>query len=160
LDVNQAGRFVRQVIKRAPPAKPGGARRCLESEREPGKESATRAELGRTHTDAGAIADLIDLIDCIDDVQPRGQALGAGEAEDAGDAGVYLRVVRQVSLSAKRCTSSKQPLHYFKQSLHRITGPAAPEGSPHRPSVWSGTRPATVAFLSQAGFCPRNTWLC
>ena len=51
--------------------------------------------------------------------------------------------VSPLSLSINHCTSSKQPLHHFKQLLHRGNGPAEPKGCPHR----------AVSFRYECGQC-------
>ena len=64
-----------------------GARRewgTLEALRQPGEESAARAELRGADADPGAVADLVDLVEQVDDVEAQLEPLVESRSRPAG----------------------------------------------------------------------------
>src|ERR1700684_2583467 len=57
-------------------------RRSSDFLRQAYKITAARAELRSEHTDAAAVADLVDLVEEIDDVEAHGERLGARRGEN------------------------------------------------------------------------------
>jgi len=68
----------------------------LEGFRQPREESAPRAELRRSHTDAGAVANFVDLVERVDDIDTRGQCGPRCLGERRGSNQIDLGVVRQM----------------------------------------------------------------
>src|SRR3984885_5582 len=59
------------------------------------EETTPRAELRRAYAHAGAVADFVDLVEHVDDVEPRRERAGVGQVKDVRNACVHLGVVRQ-----------------------------------------------------------------
>ncbi len=64
--------------------------------RQPHKEPAPRAELRREHADAGAVADFVDAVEYVHDVEAHGERLGRGRRDEVvRHAHIDLGVERQ-----------------------------------------------------------------
>src|SRR5258708_11636613 len=64
--------------------------------REGEKGAAARPELGGADADAGAVADLVFLVEEVDDIESCGQRARARNGKQVRDAGIDLRVGRQM----------------------------------------------------------------
>src|SRR4249919_3368206 len=84
-DVGQCAVEPRQALSRWP-----------QRFRQPEEQAAPRPELRRTDADARAVADLIDLVEDIHDVEARSERAGTRKPEYMGDSGVDLGVVGQM----------------------------------------------------------------
>jgi hypothetical protein len=65
----------------------------LQSERYTREQAATRPILRRAHSDAGAVADLVLLVQGVDEIYARGQRTPPADVENMVDAEIYLGVV-------------------------------------------------------------------
>ena len=75
--------------------------------RQPEEEAAPGAELRRAHADAGAVADFIDLVEEIDDVEARRQALPAHQREVLADAEIDRDIVRHMIAIGRRAVPAQ-----------------------------------------------------
>ena len=86
---------MRHTRKAAWISKYGGSAASLEPLRQTGEKGAARAELRVAHANSGAVADLIDLIEQVEDVEPQLETLIDPSLYRLNNAQIHLLIAGQ-----------------------------------------------------------------